>query len=188
MLEATVNVTVDEEASKLIQARAGDPEAFAWLVQQHADATYRVVAGIVGDSDAEDVLQEVFLRVHRNLSKFRGEARFRTWLHRIAVNVALKRRDRLKRRSTVPFDGPEPVADHPEPTERLAAREAQEALWRAMDQLPDHQRAVVVLRGIEGLSFAEVAETLGIRKPTAESRMARAKARLKELLGIDHER
>ncbi len=164
------------------RARGGDPRAFEEIVRSHADATYRIAAAMIGASHAEDVVQETFLRVHRGLPRFRGESRLRTWIYRIATNVSLTRRGRMAARPAEPLGDADPVSTAPGPDAESVTEERKALLRRALDQLPEHQRAVVILRVIEGLSFEETARILGIRRPTAESRMARAKDRLRQIL------
>ena len=175
----------DVEPALLAAARGGDARAFETLVALHADAVWRVAAAHVGPDEAEDAAQEVFVRVHQGLRGFAGDSRFSTWIYRIATNVALTRAKRLRmRRATQrPMDGAaEPAARGAEPGDRAADEERRDAVRRAIEALPEKERAVAVLRGLEELSFEEVAQVLGIRRPTAESRMARAKERLKGLL------
>jgi RNA polymerase sigma-70 factor (ECF subfamily) len=131
------------------------------------------------------VAQDVFLKVVQGLPSFDGRARLGTWIHRIATNAGLnhlrtrKRRRgaaNLSREADVPSTAPSPDAE-------LHAREEETALARALETLPEEFRAVVVLRVQRGLSFEEIARVLGIQRPTAESRMARAKDKLRALLG-----
>ena len=176
----------DEEDSLLARARSGDGSAFEQLVELHAPAVYRIVAGHLGETDAEDAAQEVFTRIFLGLKGFKGDARFATWVYRIATNVALTRGKKKRRRlgfENSASPAPEPEAGEPGPHESLARGEQRDAVRSAIEQLPEEFRAVVVLRGIEGLPFEEVARVLGILRPTAESRMARAKERLRTLLG-----
>ncbi|HZU97243.1 MAG TPA: sigma-70 family RNA polymerase sigma factor [Planctomycetota bacterium] len=153
------------------------------MVRLHSDRVYRVVATLVGTDDAEDTSQEVFLNVFAHFGSFRGDSELATWIYRIATNVSLRRLERRKRsaarrlgRDGLPeaSEGPVGVATQGEERELLRA---------ALERLPEEQRAVVVLRGIEELSFEEVARILAIPKPTAQSRMARAKEKLRALLG-----
>ncbi len=161
---------------------AGGGHGFEEIVSQHADAVYRIAASHLGASEAEDASQEVFLQVHRDLDRFRGEAALKTWIYRVATNVSLKRIRRRKRRPFLERMGVrEPASPLPGPDAEVGREEKRAALRGALERLPETQRAVVVLR-MQGVPFAEIARTLGIRQPTAESRMARAKDRLRELL------
>jgi RNA polymerase sigma-70 factor (ECF subfamily) len=174
------------DEKELEAARSGDPRAFERLVEKHTPAVYRIAASIAGQADAEDVAQEVFVRLHQGLADFRGDATLSTWLHRVTVNTALTNRTRRRRRETGRVSA-EAALDHEDqgarPDGALLAEEEKGAVRRALDELPEEFRSVVVLREIEGLPFEEVARVLGIKKPTAESRMARARERLRKLLG-----
>ena len=174
----------EDEAGLVAAARAGDAAAFERLVAIHADAVYRVAAGYVGPDEAEDAAQETFVRVHQGLRGFAGESSLRTWVLRIAANVALTRLEKRRRTRARPIDeAGEPAARGREPGEAAEVEEQRAAVRRAVAELPEKERAVAVLRGMEGLSFEEVARVLGIKRPTAESRMARAKERLRAALG-----
>lgn len=167
------------------RARAGDRSALDEIVRTHAASVYRIVAAYVGREEAEDATQEVFVHVQEGLPSFEGRSQLGTWILRIATNVALKR---LRRRRRKPPPKPLEDHDHPaapdaDPSMVLADLELKDAFRSALGSLPHDQRAVVVLRGIEGLPFDEVARTLGIPTPTAHSRMARACERLRRLLG-----
>jgi RNA polymerase sigma-70 factor (ECF subfamily) len=173
-----------DEAALLAAARAGDRAAFERIVARHAGAVFRIAAGILGPDEAEDAAQEAFVRIHQGLARFGGEASLATWIYRIATNVALtrarrRRRLRIFRRLS---GAPEAATQDLGPAENAIVDERQAAVRRAIAALPEKERAVVILRGIEGLSFDEVARALGIKRPTAESRMARAKERLREAL------
>jgi RNA polymerase sigma-70 factor (ECF subfamily) len=167
------------------RSRGGDAAAFERIVDVHSAAVYRICEGMLGASEAEDAAQEAFVRVHAGLASFRGDSKLSTWIHRVTTNVALKRAAKRRRRpAAAGLDAAaEVAATGPSPEAGVDAEERRAALRRALDQLPPEQRAVVVLRGLEGLPFDVVARTLGIPEPTAQSRMSRAKARLRELLG-----
>ncbi len=181
-------------------------QEFERIVEEHSAAVYRICAGHLGTQsgarggaeDAEDAAQEVFTRIYLGLKTFKGESSVGTWIFRIATNVALTRaRRRRSRPRTVSLEAEGTHQAPPgsatataasaaasgadDPGEALEASERREAVRRAIAQLPEDQRAVVLLRS-EGLSFEDVARILGILRPTAESRMARAKERLRVLL------
>lgn len=146
-----------------------------------APAVYGVVLGFVDARDADDVAQEVFLKVVQGLPSFDGRSQLGTWVYRIATNVGLNFLRSRKRK-------PAPARLTPDieiPSGALSAdaaldeRAARAAFQRALDELGEDLRAVVVLRVHQGLSFDEIAAVLGIPRPTAESRMARARERLR---------
>lgn len=153
-------------------------------MREHAGAVHAVVLGYADRRDADDVVQDVWTRVLRGLTTFDGRARLSTWLFRVATNVGLNHARARRRRPPLPSLPAEDALPSTalDPARALDAEDERDALRRALDELPDEQRAVVVLRVYRGLSFEEVAAALGIARPTAESRMARAKERLRALL------
>jgi RNA polymerase sigma-70 factor (ECF subfamily) len=172
-----------EDAALVARARSGDKSALEEIVRVHAAPVYRIVAAYVGQGDAEDATQETFVQIQQGLASFEGRARLGTWIFRIATNVALKRLRRRKRKPPLAaIEGAEAVSRERGPLAVAQEGELRAAFQEALLALPEDQRAVVVLRGIEGLPFEEVAETLGIPLPTAHSRMARACEKLKQRL------
>src|SRR5512132_2269140 len=150
------------EVDELVRrSQRGDRVAFTELFRRHRGDVSRLVFRMLGPTaDAEDVVQEVFLQVHKSLGEFRGQAKFTTWLHRVTVNVVLMVRRAARSR---PVFAGEPVADH-EPDRGLlpdedAARRARIAAFRRLlDRLPEKKRTVFVLHEIEGIAPAEIAE------------------------------
>ncbi len=166
-----------DEAALIRRAKAGDRDAFGALAARWQDSVYRVVRGVLGDpAESEDVTQEAFLRAFEAIGRFRGESGFFTWLYRIAVNAALRARER--KRPTV-AEVPEPEAPAAEPHEEDGPTLA--TLERLLRQLPGDYRAIVVLRDIEALSYADIAETLELPMGTVMSRLFRARAELRAL-------
>lgn len=171
-----------KEEELITRARQGDRAAFAALVRAHQDEVYTLARRLVGDPHlAADVAQEAMIRAWRALPRFRGEARFSTWLHRITVNVAWTQRKRAARRRTVPIDESFDVAapydaEHPEVAGETL--ELRGRLRGALDRLPDGQRQVVVMKDVYGWSHDEIAQSLGISVTAAKVRLHRARARL----------
>jgi RNA polymerase sigma-70 factor (ECF subfamily) len=173
-----------EPDDALVEAAAhGSREAFDDLVRRHQAGIVNLVRALTSGRDAEDLAQDVFVRAWKSLRTFRGESSFRTWLHRVAINVV--RTNQAKHGRTLrlfrqPLDeDPEPVsADQPFDT-RLARRQL---IDRALASLPEELRSVVTLRDIQGLDYQEIAEVLGIPIGTVESRIFRARQRLRPLL------
>jgi len=170
-------------ADALARLRRGDIAALEELYHTYGDRVFRVCQGILGNrQDAEDATQEVFLRGFEQANKFSGRSRFSTWLLRLAANHTLnllKARARRNRRS-------QPVADDltcpaPAPEQRSIASERQGAVADLLQQLPDEQRQVVVLREMEGLSYSDLAEVLGVPVGTVTSRLIRGRERLRDL-------
>ena len=179
----------DEEA--VARVLAGDTSLFEILMRRYNQRLFRVARGILADdAEAEDVAQEAWLRAFRELAGFRGEARFATWLTRIACHEALARAHRRRRRGPIstPFTGggggepPEPPAETPGPERDLENRELQALLRAAVEVLPDPLRAVFCLREIELLSTEETAEALGLTVENVRVRLHRAKRGLRQPL------
>jgi RNA polymerase sigma-70 factor (ECF subfamily) len=175
------------------QCAAGDEDACTRLVTDHQRMVYQLSLHLLGDpQEALDLSQEVFLRVFQMLPKFRGQSTLRTWIYRIVVNHASNRQRwwrRRRRAQQVPLD--EQLATHGElaesrnfalPDRVLQQREVAGLVWRALDELPFEQRAVIVLREIDGLSYEEIAVSLGVVVGTVKSRLARARENLRVAL------
>lgn len=185
MSEASPQARSSTDESVWIQAaRDGDREAFRRLVEAHESRVAATVTGMLGEGpDADDVGQEVFLRLHRALDGFRGEARLSTWLTRVAINLSL---DRLRARQrwhqrflgleTEEGQRLEPVLDG---EGLLDARERARLVRRAVRRLRPAWRAVVVLRHLQGLSTEETAAALGLPYGTVLSRLSRGLAVLR---------
>lgn len=160
--------------------RDGDEAAFCELYRRHVDRVHRLVARILGPrGDVEDTVQEIFVQVNRSLDRFRGDSRFATWLHRIAVNVTMSVLRHGARELLEPALR-EPDAD---PGEQLEAREEVLALYRALDAVPEHNRVAFVLFELEGMSLDEVAETTGVPLQAAAARLRRARVSIARALG-----
>jgi RNA polymerase sigma-70 factor, ECF subfamily len=174
-------------------AKGGDISAFEELVRKYDQSLMRIAQSIMRNrEEAEDVTQEAFFRAFRNLGQFNEEARFSTWLTRIAVNVALtkiRKQHVSKEQSLDSFylmdDEPNPldVADWiPNPEERFSALEINQILSDALGLLQPNLRIVFVLRDIEELSVRETAEALGLSLEAVRNRLMRARLRLREIL------
>ncbi len=183
-----------DEAALVEQARRGQPAAVRRIIRQYNQRLYRIARSILrDDSEAEDALQEAYARAFTHLGSFRGEARLGTWLARIVMNEAL---GRLRvRRATVELDA---VEDNPaleaqiirfpnanpelDPETAVAQRELRGLLERAIDELPESFRTVLVARLVEGMSIEETAELVGIRPETVKTRLHRARRLLKDAM------
>lgn len=173
------------EATLIAGARRGDEAAVRALVQANNRRLYRVTRAVLGDdAEAEDAVQESYMRAFAALDGFRAEAGFSTWLTRIALNEALAR---LRRRrptvpldhahaaTVVPFPGPQP----PDPEAAAARRQVRDAIETAVDRLPRPFRVVFVLRDVEELTTAETADLLGLAEATVKTRLHRARRLLR---------
>lgn len=173
-----------EEQALVARAKAGDRTAYESLVRHNADRLFAVVLRFSAtEGDAEEATQEAFLRAWRNIGRFRGDARFFTWLYRIGVNEAKRILERRPEAGTVvsvedrPIDE---VADEaPDAHAHVESAELREALEQAIRRLPEKYRAAVVLRDIERLSTAEAAELLGLREAAFKSRLHRGRMTLR---------
>ncbi|HET9368954.1 MAG TPA: sigma-70 family RNA polymerase sigma factor [Vicinamibacterales bacterium] len=175
------------------QCASGDEDACTRLVTDHQRMVYQLALHLLGDpQEAADLSQEVFLRVFRTLSQFRGQSALRTWIYRIVVNQASNRQRWWRRRhrsQQVALDDPAAsFGELPEsrsfamPDKVLQQNETATRVRAALDDLPFDQRAVLVLREIDGLSYDEIATSLGVAVGTVKSRLARARENLRESL------
>jgi RNA polymerase sigma-70 factor (ECF subfamily) len=158
----------------------GDGEAFAILVERYGEKLLRTVYGIVGDWHlSEDVVQEVFVLVHRKLGGFDRRSTLLTWLYRVAVNAALKARSRVRRRPLLTLEeGAEAAAREPEVGRELESRELADKLLRC---LPPKLRVVVLLREWEGLGYDEIGRVLKCSRGAVEQRLHRAMVELRRI-------
>ena len=167
----------------LARLRAGDPRAFEELVAGHQHRVFGVALRMLNDTaEAEEIAQETFLRAHRSLAEFRGDAKLSTWLYAIASRLCLNRLTSSDRKVARP--GEETllrVADDRASPEAEAERgELEAALHRAIAELSEDRRIVVVLRDLQGLSYEEIAAALDLELGTVRSRLHRARMDLKE--------
>ena len=176
---------------RLIESyRSGRREAFDELVLSYDQHVRRILAQLnVTSGDVEDLAQEVFLRIFRNLHRFRGQSSFYTWLYRITVNVFFdhnkkrKRADvRLARLQNALVDVTNVRHDGEDPYFACYNALTRDVFWKAIDALPEAFRTVVAMREVDDLSYEEIAVQTGISIGTVRSRLSRARTRLKELL------
>jgi RNA polymerase sigma-70 factor (ECF subfamily) len=173
------------------ECASGDEDACTRLVTDHQRMVYQLGLHLLGDpQEALDLCQDVFLRVFRMLTQFRGQSSLRTWIYRIAINQASNRQRWWRRRhraQQVSLDEA-PQGELPElrqsamPDRVLQQHEAAGQVWSALDALPFEQRAVIVLREIDGLSYEEIAASLNVAVGTVKSRLARAREHLRQVL------
>jgi RNA polymerase sigma-70 factor (ECF subfamily) len=175
------------------QCTTGDEVACARLVTDYQRMVFQLALHLLGDAqEAMDLSQEVFLRVFRTLPQFRGQSSLRTWIYRIVLNQASNRQRWWRRRfrsHQVALD--EHVANHGElpesrsfamPDRVLQQNETAARVWGALSELPFDQRAAIVLREIDGLSYEEIGYSLGVAVGTVKSRLARAREQLRDVL------
>ena len=188
--------TSDEVA--VARARAGDHEAFRVLVERHQGRLFRLAARVLRDDDlARDAVQDAFLKAYTSLRRFEGRSSFYTWLYRLTLNVCLDMRRRNRSDRTVewpeaggengssaieptPAAGTEPLPSGPDA--EVERGEIRQRVTQAIDELPQEARETLLLREVDGLSYAEISETLGIPKGTVMSRLHYARKRVQKLL------
>jgi RNA polymerase sigma-70 factor (ECF subfamily) len=178
------------ETALIDRCVGGDEFACAELVEAHQRMVYQLALHLLGDpEEALDLSQEVFLRVFRTLDRFRGQSSLRTWIYRIVVNQAWNRQRwwrRRRRGEQVSLDDHirangelQARAEGASPDRILGQKELAARLWRALEALPFDQKTAIVLREIDGLSYEEIAFSLGIAVGTVKSRLARARDALR---------
>jgi RNA polymerase sigma-70 factor, ECF subfamily len=190
---------VNDEDGQLVSAcRDGDTDAFECLVRKYQTRMINIAFRMTGNyDDACEVVQEVFLSAYRSIGKFRGDARFSTWLYGICLNHARNRLGQVARRSRYevqtlddPIDDPdrpgtiEPAASDLSVVDRLEQKELQEKVQKCIDSLEESHREVLVLRDIEGFSYEEIADILKLPDGTIKSRLFRARDALRKDLKI----
>lgn len=177
-----------DEHALLALVRAGDRDAFVRLLRTYNQRVYRIARSILADdAEAEDAAQEAWVLAWRNLGQFEGRSGFAAWVSRITAREAMAR---ARRRRLVLLDGAEEDAmdeASPDPEHRARQAEARVLLERAIDRLPEHFRAVFVLREIEELSVAETATCLDVAEETVKTRLFRARRLLRGLIGAELE-
>jgi len=178
-----------EDVALVARLRAGDEDACREFVDAYRDRIITVVARVAGSgADADDLAQETFVKALRSIHRFEGGSALFTWLYRIAVNTARDHLASRRRRPAVSLEGEDglladPPAPGDEPPEALLRLERQRAVRLALERLPEPFRTTLILRDMEGNSYEQVAEILGISIGTVESRIFRARCKLRALLG-----
>src|SRR5215218_7722693 len=172
----------DKDQALAVSASKGDAKAFRQLVREHSRLVYRVAIRILGPQDAPDASQEVWVRVWRNIGNFRGDSAFSTWLYRITVNTCLSVRRKESRRKEREYAGeelpflPEPPGGDADPEAAALGAGQREEIQAALGHVRAEHRAALVLRHMEGLSYAEIAEVLEVPEGTAKGWVSRGRA------------
>lgn len=169
----------DTERALIRQAAEGDARAIRALYERYAPRVYAVVRRIAADDDlAQDYAQEAWIRAIRALPTFRGDARFSTWLHRIAVNAALQALRKSETRTRREGPPPEQVPVAPVHRDTLLKRRLEQAL----ESLPEGMRQVLILHDVEGYTHEEIGDVLGVTSGTSKSQLFKARAKMRALL------
>jgi RNA polymerase sigma factor (sigma-70 family) len=179
----TIQQMTDEQI--IGRVRGGETRFFEELVRRHEDAVFAMALRFIGErGDAEDVAQEVFLRVYRSLDGFKGDAKFSTWLYRITFNMCTDwlRRNRSSRRAAGIEEAGDVVDGRVDLEEGLLDEEERRRVRRALDGLEEKYRSVVLLLYYQKMSYDQIAEVLGMPLKTVETRLYRARKMLREAL------
>jgi len=185
---------VDEDLEFVTLCQRGDVDAFRPLVEKHQKRMVNIAYRMIGDYEAAcEVVQDAFLHAYQAIRKFRGEAKFSTWLCRIVINLSKNRIKQMKtrcEREGVPLDAPieteegqmfhDPPAQDPSALEQMEKKEIQTTVQVCISALDDDYREVLVLRDIQGLSYDEIGDILKVPGGTVKSRLFRAREALKE--------
>lgn len=167
------------EEGLIERAAQGDPLAVRTLYERHAPRVFAVVRRIVGDDHrAEDCAQEAWINALRGLPEFRRDARFGTWIHRIAVNQALQ----MQRRAGTRRDREEEMPDHVPVAPMRRDVLLEDRIAEALDRVPERMRQVLVLHDVEGYTHDEIGDLMGVSAGTSKSQLFKARARMRELL------
>jgi RNA polymerase sigma-70 factor (ECF subfamily) len=186
--DATEIIAASGDLELAQRALARDGAAFRTIIKTHNQRLYRIARGVVrNDSEAEDIVQEAYVRAFAYLDSFRGDASLGTWLSRIVINEALGRLRKRRRTVAMPENPQAEIIQFPlnpsdDPERTMAQRQILQLVERATDSLPDVYRMVFVARVIEGLSIEETSELLGVRPQTVKTRLHRARALLRKAL------
>jgi RNA polymerase sigma-70 factor (ECF subfamily) len=184
----------EEDRGFIVLAQKGDKAAFRSLVERHQRRAFAIAMGLVRDeNDARELVQEAFLRVYRGLGAFQGGSSFFTWLYRIVTNLAIDlmrkpgRKDaELQDNQSNPEEEPEfPLVsriDGADPLDVLRRQEIAGRIQAALDALPPYHRGVILMREVEGMSYEEMAQSMGVSKGTIMSRLFHARQKLQRAL------
>jgi len=173
-----------EEEQLILRAREGSRDAFRCLVERHMKSAYNVAYSFVNDHHgAEEVAQEAFIRVYQSLESFRGDSEFSTWLYRIVTNLSLNRLKQIRRRQEREVSSlTEEHVGSVEYTGAMPGMEMSEHIERALHELPTMQRAVVILRHVDGLSTRQVSRILRCSEGTVKTHLFRGLEKMKKKL------
>ncbi len=180
-----VSGSLSDDAELIAACRRGEARAMEMLYHQFKRRVFGMAHRIVGPNDAEEVAQEVFVRVFRGLATFRGDSALSTWIYRLTVNASLSHLARRGRRQEVSDDS---LAELPAPPQTTRDPALANRIEVALQALPPGYRAILVLHDVEGLSHEECATILECRVGTCKSQLHKARARMRELLGPIGER
>src|SRR5262245_13858096 len=184
----------EEDRELIVQAQKGDQAAFRRLVERHQRRAFAIAMGLVRDeNDARELVQDAFLRVYKGLGTFQGGSSFFTWLYRIVTNLAIDLMRKPGRKDAELVDGQaldDEAAEFPliaridgaDPMDVVRRREIAGRIQAALDALPPYHRGVILMREVEGMSYEEMAQAMGVSKGTIMSRLFHARQKLQRAL------
>lgn len=194
MLMVTKAVAEQEDDELVVLCQKGDQQAFRVLICRYQNRVFNLCYRMLGNPDeAEEIAQEVFVKLYKSIGSFRGDSKFSTWLYRVTHNVCINQINYLKRRhyyenrslDLEPQDdspAPQYAADAPDGEQDLMATELGAAIEEKLGMLAPEMREVIIMRDIEGMSYEEVAEALKVKIGTVKSRLHRGRSELQQLL------
>ena len=197
LAQQTRSVKREEEQLLVDRCRQGDRESFAQLMRLHEKQIFNFTYRMLGDEEeAEDLTQDIFVAAFKGIRKFRGEAKFSTWLYRIALNQTrnrikyLSRRDffakqnrRAQHKEESPWENPEFLPDNaPTPEQWTLTKSMAAQVQECLNQIPPQARQILVLRDVQGFSYEELSEMLSLNPGTVKSRLHRARSALQQRL------
>ena len=173
-----------DELRAIAQAKKGDADAFAFLVETYETSVYRLALRMCGNAhDAEEVAQEAFVAAWKGMPAFRGESKFSSWLYQLTTNACLDLLRREKRhRAAVPLDEQTELSSEDMPQRAAENAELRDTLQAALQELSDDHRQIFLLRQMRQLSYDEIGALLGLEAGTVKSRLSRAKKQLRQIL------
>ena len=184
----------DEKTDILIKsALKGDMQSFEELMYQYEKKVYNVALRVFKNpEDAKDISQDVFIKIYKNLDKFDNKSSFSTWIYRITTNTCIDELRKRKGKETVSIDNDneydegrfkrEFADNEPTPEEKVISKEGESEIIKSMNTLSDEHRTIIVMRDIEGLSYTEISEIIGVSIGTVKSRISRARLQLKNII------
>jgi RNA polymerase sigma-70 factor (ECF subfamily) len=195
--EEARKLEAEEDRALITQAKGGDTRAFRTLVERHQRRAFAIALGLVRDeNDAREIVQEAFIRVYRGLETFEGTSSFFTWLYRIVTNLSIDLMRKPARREVEPVDPAllDDATEQPfmarlegaDPFDVVRRSEMRERIEAALEALPDYHRGVILMREVEGMSYEEMAESMGVSKGTIMSRLFHARRKLQRALAEVH--
>ena len=198
LVQRSRSVKREEEQLLVDRCRQGDRDSFAQLMKLHEKQIYNFTYRMLGsEEEAEDLTQDIFVAAFRGIRRFRGEAKFSTWLYRIALNQTRNRIKYLSRRNFFakqsrraqyreesPWENPEFLADSaPTPEQLTLTKRMAAQVQECLDQIPPQARQILLLRDVQGFSYEELSEMLSLNPGTVKSRLHRARSALQKCLG-----